>query len=106
MKFALLIAGLIAGCAAARKPDPPPPMQPEAAVVTHEAPPREAGIPAPAQSPCQLACARMQELGCLGSATTPGGRSCDETFCSVKGAWNYDCMRRADSCAAVDRCNP
>lgn len=82
----------------APEPAPAPDVPPEPPIT-----PAEAGVPR--ASPCQLACARMLELGCV-PPQTPGGRSCEQVFCPVPAGWDFACMAGAVSCAELDRCNP
>jgi hypothetical protein len=99
--FALLF--IAPQCAPAPKPIPPP--QPSPIVPEEPSYKPEAGVPV-RRSQCQRACERMVELGCLDSRVTPGGRNCEDTFCSISGRWDFACMERAKDCFAVNMCNP
>jgi hypothetical protein len=57
---------------------------------------------------CQTACARLQQLGCPAGEPTPKGVPCLEVCLRVQESglidWNLDCVARALTCGATDRC--
>jgi len=88
--FAIVVT--LTGCP---RPIPPPvPPTPDA----------DAG----AVASCASACARLQQLGCPAGRPTPKGVPCVEVCEDVNSSglivWDFDCVARALTCGATDRC--
>lgn len=57
---------------------------------------------------CETACERLQVLGCPAGKPTPKGAPCVEVCDHVMSSglieWDLDCLARAVTCGATDRC--
>lgn len=111
-----IVVTLIAACwamAVGCPPDPKPDVIPPPAPAP--APPAPAP-PGPGQDGCAATCIRLAELGCVGAHGSPGrddvygtpdDEPCAVTCRGVQAAGislATDCIGRANSCAAVDKC--
>lgn len=56
--------------------------------------------------PCELACAKLQELGCPAGDPTPAGSPCSAWMCAGGPAGaNVLCIAAATSCEAAEECS-
>jgi hypothetical protein len=67
-------------------------------------------VPPPGGPTCADLCANLAKHGCEAAVVTPEGATCIQVCQNIQESgvirWNLECMSKAESCAAIDACEP